>query len=170
MTREQRIVAFGAGSGVAAMVLTVWALSTALPAPEDAGTPAGRIAYALKFAALAAMPLLFMIVAVGNARFKSEAIDPTLGAEDKTMVVNGRAADNTLQQFALFLAGSLGLAASLPAERVTVIGAAAIWFAAARMAFWVGYRIDPLYRAFGFAATLYLNLGLLVSALWLAFG
>ena len=33
-----------------------------------------------------------------------------------------------------------------------------------RFAFWIGYRIDPLYRAFGFAATMWLNLLLLGAA------
>ena len=168
MTREQRIVAAGAASGVATMVLAVWLLSRLLPPPAGAEAPAERIAYALKWLALAALPLFLMIVAVGNARFKSEAIDPTLGAEDKAMVINGRVADNTLQQFALFAAGSLALSASVPPAYVTAIGAAAIWFTIARILFWIGYRIDPLYRAFGFASTIYLNLGLLAGALWFA--
>jgi hypothetical protein len=37
-----------------------------------------------------------------------------------------------------------------------------------RLAFWVGYRIRPIYRAFGFAGTAYLNAGLLASSLWLS--
>ena len=84
------------------------------------------------------------------------------------MIVDGRVADNTTQQFLLFLAGSLALAAALPAERLTIVGAAAITFLIVRLAFWWGYRIHPLYRAFGFASTAYLNLGMLVAALWLA--
>jgi len=39
-------------------------------------------------------------------------------------------------------------------------------FVVARIAFWIGYRVHPLYRAFGMAATAYLNIGLLGSALW----
>jgi len=168
MKREQKIVAVGAASGIASMLVAVWLLSTLLPPPADAGSAAGRLVYAARWLALAAVPLLLMVGAVGNARFKSEAIDPTRGAEDRTMVVDGRVADNTLQQFALFVAGMLGLAASLPADRTTVVGAAAVWFVVARLAFWIGYRIDPLYRAFGFASTFYLNLGLLLAALWFA--
>ena len=49
-----------------------------------------------------------------------------------------------------------------------LVAAAAIVFVVARLVFWIGYRIDPLYRAPGFAATAYLNLGLLGGALWLA--
>jgi uncharacterized MAPEG superfamily protein len=128
-----------------------------------------RLGYALRWAAFAALPLFAMLAAVGNARFLSEAIDPTDGAEDKKMAVNGRVADNTLQQYVLFLVGALALAASLGPAHLQVIAAAAIVFVVARLAFWIGYRIDPLYRAFGFAATVYLNLGLLIAALWLGF-
>lgn len=169
MTRDQKVVAIGAASGVASMALAMWLLSSrVLPAPGGVETVGERLAYALRWAAFAAVPLFAMIVMIGNARATSAAIDPTLGLESKAMIVNGRVADNTLQQFVLFLVGSLALAASLPPAHMQVIGAAAIWFVVARLAFWIGYRIDPLYRAFGFAGTAYLNLGLLLAALWLA--
>lgn len=167
MSRDQRIVLAGALSGIAAMLLAMWLLWKLLPPPE-LPTLADRLAYALRWLAFAALPLFLMVAALGNARFLSEAIDPTRGAEDRNMIVNGRVADNTTQQLALFAAGSLGLAASLPAEDMGLVAAAAIVFVAARIVFWIGYRIDPLYRAPGFAATAYLNLGLLGGALWLA--
>lgn len=166
MTRDQKVVAVGAGSGVVAMLLAMWGLSAVLPVPTGAASLDGRIAYALRWNAVAALPLFVMLVAVGNARFESEAIDPTRGAESRTMQIDARVADNTLQQFALFVAGTLGLAASLPGEYIPAIGAAAIVFVTMRLLFWIGYRIDPLYRAFGFSSTLYLNLGLLLAALW----
>jgi hypothetical protein len=167
MTRDQKIVATGAAAGIASMVLAMWLLSTRLPPPVGMETLADRFAYAARWLAFAALPLFAMVAAVGNARFLGEAIDPTRGAEDKAMIVNGRVADNTTQQFLLFIAGSLGLAASLPPERMGVIRAAAIVFVAARIVFWIGYRIHPLYRAPGFASTAYLNLGLLLAAAWL---
>ena len=73
MTREQKTVAVGAASGVAAMLLATWLLYTVLPAPT-----ADPIAYALRWLPVAALPLLAMIVAVGNARAMGPAIDPTL--------------------------------------------------------------------------------------------
>ena len=169
MTRDQKIVAIGALSGVISMMVAVWFLHRALPAPLGLTSVGDRLGYALRWDMVAAVPLFLMIGAVGNARAFSKAIDPTLGAESRSLIVDGRVADNTTQQFLLFLAGSLGLAASLPAERMTLIAAAAIWFVAARLAFWVGYRIHPLYRAFGFAGTAYLNLCLIGAALWLGF-
>jgi hypothetical protein len=169
MTRDQKVVAVGAASGVLTMAAAMWLLSRALPVPAGLELVGPRLGYALRWDALAALPFLAMIMAIGNARALGPAIDPTLGAENRAMQINGRVAENTLQQLVLFLIGTLALAASLRPDQMGVIAAAAIVFVAARIVFWIGYRIHPLYRAPGFAATCYLNIGLLVAALWLGF-
>ena len=166
MTRDQKIVALGAASGVAVMALAMWLLPSALPAPADVSALDARLAYTLRWCAFAALPLFAMIAAIGNARALGPAIDPTLGLESKAMLINGRVTDNTVQQYVLFVAGALALGAGLPSGAMRVIGAASIVFVAARILFWIGYRIDPRYRAFGFAATMYLNLGLLAGSFW----
>lgn len=168
MTRSQTIVAVGAASGVAAMLLSMVILYAALPPAAPGAGLADRLAYVAVANAFASLPLLATIAVVGNARAMSEAIDPTLGKESPALIVNGRVADNNLQQFALFATATLALSVNLNPAHLHVIAAAAIVFVAARLLFWIGYRIDPLYRAFGFAATIYLNLGLLGAALWLA--
>ena len=168
MNREQKIVAAGAASGVLAMLAALLALSgwfLSLQADADAGE---RLAFAAQWNAVAAAPLFFSIAAIGNARFKSEAIDPTAGKESHAMIVNGRVVDNTLQQYALFVAASLAVAAGSRGDELGVVPAAAAVFVVARFAFWIGYRIDPLYRAFGMAATSYLNVVLFGYAAWLA--
>ena len=167
MTRDQKIVASGAASGVAAMVALVWLLSRFIPPPTIVDTAADRIAYALRWAVPAALLFFFMVVAVGNARFKSEAIDPTIGKESQRMIVDGRVVDNTLQQLVLFLVGMLALAVTLPVQRLSIIAAVSITFVVMRLAFWIGYRIKPIYRAFGFSSTAYMNAGMLVAALWM---
>ena len=166
MTKDQKIVATGAASGILTMAVLVWLLSRAIAAPLLEG-PAERLAYALPWAVAAAIPLFMMLAAVGNARFLSEAIDPTLGKEDPKTVVNGRVADNTLQQFAIFAIALLGLSVTLPADRLSFVPAVAITFVIARIVFWIGYRIHPLYRAPGFSSTAYLNLGMIVAVLWM---
>jgi hypothetical protein len=170
MTREQKIVAAGAAAGIASMLAGMWLLSSLVPPPTGLETVAERLAYAARWLAFAALPLFAMVAAVGNARFLGEAIDPTRGAEDRRTIVDGRVADNTTQQLLLFACGLLGLAASLPAPQMGIVRAAAIVFVTARIVFWIGYRIHPLYRAPGFASTAYLNLGLLLAAVWLAVG
>ena len=66
------------------------------------------------------------------------------------------------------LVATTALSINLTAAEMRIIPGATIVFVAARLAFWVGYRIHPLYRAFGMAATVYLNIGLLALALWKA--
>lgn len=167
MTSDQKKVAIGAASGVAAMVLSIWGLTQLLPDPS-ATDLASRLAYAFKWDALAALPFFAMIAAVGNARFLSEAIDPTAHKESQKMVVDGRVADNTLQQLLLFVIGTATLAAGLQGSEVKIVGACAITFVVMRIAFWVGYRIHPIYRAFGFSSTAYMNAGLLAASIWFA--
>jgi hypothetical protein len=82
--------------------------------------------------------------------------------------INGRVVDNTLQQFVLFLVATTALSVNLTPAQMRIIPAAAMVFVMARAAFWIGYSIHPLYRAFGMAATGYLNVGLLGFALWKA--
>jgi hypothetical protein len=169
MTRDQKIVVVGAASGVAVMVAALAGLYQLWPGGPARSDLAGRLAYALQANAFAAIPLLLAIMAVGNNRFLTEAIDPTLQKEDAATRTNARVVDNNLQQFVLFFAATMALSATLSEMQLKIIPAAAIVFVAARTAFWIGYRIHPLYRAFGMAATGYLNLGLLVFALWKAF-
>ena len=121
----------------------------------------------LRWSVVAVLPLFAMLVAVGNARFLSEAIDPTLGKESQKMVVDGRVADNTLQQFVCFLVGITALSVSLPIERISYVPAVAITFVICRIVFWIGYRIHPLYRAPGFSSTAYMNLFMYIAVLWL---
>ena len=167
MTKDQKIVAVGAAGGIAGMVLLVWLISTWIPQPEVIDAPGNRLAYAVHWSVVAVLPLFAMLVAVGNARFLSEAIDPTLGKESQEMVVDGRVADNTLQQFVCFLIGITALSVSVPIGWISVIPAVAITFVICRLLFWVGYRIHPLYRAPGFSSTAYMNLFMYIAVLWL---
>ena len=167
MTRDQKTVLTGALSGIAAMAVLVWLLATTLAPPDIPDLAADRLAYAARWLVVAVLPLFAMLAAIGNARFLSEAIDPTLGKESRRLVVDGRVADNTTQQFVVFAVALLALSVMLPQRALAVIPAVTIAFVVARVAFWVGYRIHPLYRAPGFSATAYLNLGMLIASLWL---
>jgi hypothetical protein len=71
-----------------------------------------------------------------------------------------------LQQFVLFLVATMALSVNATSTEMSLIPAATIVFVCARMVFWIGYRIHPLYRAFGMGATAYLNVGLLAFAIW----
>ena len=167
MTKDQKAVAIGAASGIAGMILLVWGIATYFPEPHVADGNGDRLAYAFRWSVIAVLPLFVMLVAVGNERFLSESIDPTLGKESQKMVVNGRVADNTLQQFVCFLVGICALSVSLPIERISYVPAVAITFVISRRIFWIGYRIHPLYRAPGFSSTAYMNIFMYVGVLWM---
>ena len=64
MKPEQKIVAVGAATGVAAMALSVWLLTKALPTPAIADTFGERLAYALRANILAVVPLFISGVAL----------------------------------------------------------------------------------------------------------
>jgi hypothetical protein len=165
MTREQRIVAVGAASGVTAMVVATAGIYQLWPTNTNLADVGSRLAYTVQANAFAIVPLLIVIMAIGNSRFLTEAIDPTRHKEDTNTEIDGRVAENTLQQYLLFLVGTLALSINLTSPQMRVIPAATLVFVVARIAFWIGYRIHPLYRAFGMAATGYLNLALLAFAL-----
>ena len=169
MKKEQKIVAAGAASGVAAMVLGVWVLTATLPAPLVDDALSERLAYALGANVVALLPFFIMIITVGNARFLSDAIDPTRHAESRSMEIDGRVVDNTLQQNFVFAVASMALSTLVALEHLQVVWACTIVFVVARAVFWLGYRIDPLYRAPGMAATAYLNLGMILFVLYWIF-
>ena len=166
MNREQKLVAIGASSGVAIMIGALIGLSSVMPGLPITADAGDRLAFAAKW--LAAAPVFLAIIAVGNARFFSEAIDPTAGRESQTMVVNGRVVDNSLQQYVLLFAATMAVAASANGTQLGIVSAASVIFIVSRFAFWIGYRIEPVYRAFGFASTAYLNIILFGTAIWLA--
>ena len=150
------------------MLITLVMLSNLITGISADATAGERLAYAAQWIALAALPLVLAIGSVGNARFSSEAINPLAGKENPATAVNCRVVDNSAQQFLLFAAASLAIAGGAHGDQLGVVAAAAIVFVVARLAFWIGYRIKPVYRAAGFASTFYLNLFLFGYALWLA--
>ena len=166
MTREQKIVCIGAAGGVLAMIASVATIARFWPISAGLIDLSSRLAYALRLNAFASLPLLAGVMVVGNNRFLSAAIDPTLNKEDRATRINARVVQNTLEQSALFWVGTLALCVNLAPAQMRTIPAATIVFIVARSAFWIGYRIHPLHRAFGMAATGGLNVLILGYACW----
>lgn len=169
MKSEQKVVAIGAASGVIVMVASVWLLTNLIPVPAIADATPERLAYALAANVFAILPFFIMLATVGNSRFLSKAIDPTRHAETSAQEIDGRVADNTFQQNFVFAIAILALATVVPFRFLQVIWACAIVFVVARCVFWLGYRINPLYRAPGMSATAYMNLGTILYVLYQIF-
>jgi uncharacterized MAPEG superfamily protein len=168
MKNAQKTVLTGAVVGVATMIAIVALLSVILPSPTTVFTIGQKLQFGLQMNLIAVLPLLAMLVVVGNSRFLSDAIDPTRHTETTLQEIDARVVDNTLQQTFVFFVGSLALATALPGDQLQILLAITIAFVLSRIAFWIGYRINPLYRAPGMAATGYLNVGVLVAAIILS--
>ena len=166
MNQSQKKVAIGAASGIISMVVLVYVLYALLPDVTGVESLYERLAFTLRMNALAVIPFFVMIIFVGNGRFLSDAIDPTKHLETKSIEINGRVADNTLQQNLVFFIGTLSLCTFLDATSIKLISALTIVFILARIVFWIGYRIDPLYRAPGMSSTAYMNLGILAATVY----
>jgi uncharacterized membrane protein YecN with MAPEG domain len=69
----------------------------------------------------------------------------------------------------VFAVTSLAVSTFVPLHSLQAVWACAIVFIVARSAFWLGYRINPLYRAPGMSATAYMNLGMILYGLYYAF-
>jgi len=169
MKPEQKIVALGAASGIVTMAVSVWILTSVLPTPPISDALAERLGYALRANVFALVPFFVMLITIGNSRFLSEAIDPTRRAESAPMQIDGRVAENTLQQNFVFAVASLALSTTVPLHHLQVVWACAIVFVLARFVFWLGYRINPLYRAPGMSASAYMNLGMILYVLFRTF-
>jgi len=166
VNQSQKIVGIAAASGVTLMALGVWGLTGLLPPPSIPDAIGERLAYALRANVVALVPLFVMLMTVGNSRFFSDAIDPTRGAETPAMQIDARVAGNTFEQTFGFVIASLALSTLVSLHHLQVVWACTIVFVVARAVFWIGYRVNPLYRAPGFSATAYLNLGMIGYALY----
>ena len=121
MTRDQKIVAMGSAGGVLTMVVAVIAIFWLWPINPSLSDIPMRLGYAIQANAFALVPLLLGILAVANARFLTDAIDPTLQKENRAMQINGRVVDNTLQQFVLFLVASTALSVNATSSQMRLI-------------------------------------------------
>jgi hypothetical protein len=101
MTADQKTVAIGSVSGIISMILLMAIIYRFWPASPELTNVAARLGYTVRALTFAALPLLIGKVTVANARFSTDAIDPTRHAENRAMEINGRFVDNTVQQLAV---------------------------------------------------------------------
>lgn len=131
-----------------------------------ADTLADRLAFALRWQLPPAAMLLTMIGFIAGARpLWSETVG---GSPDAARLERHvRVLRNTVEQLFLMVLAHLSLATLLPARELGLVPALALLFVLARLAFWIGYVRNELYRTVGFVATFYPNIYALGLALWL---
>ncbi len=167
MLRKQVFVLFGMAFAVAILALLWMQGSAHLPFPTPSeDDAAARLAFAAHWLLLPGFCLLVGIAIVANRRFfLPDAIDGSRTPESRTLEINLRYNQNTLEQTVLAAIAWTGLALALPHDRLALIPALAILFVVARILFWIGYLIAPGARAVGFALTFYPTVA---AFIWLA--
>ena len=132
--------------------------------PED--NLASRLAFAVRWMLLPGVCLLVGVVFAGRRGFVPDAIDGTRTPASRSLEINLRYNQNTLEQTILACIAWASLATSLPAVGLVLIPAMATLFAVGRAAFWVGYLIHPMGRAFGMVLTVVPTIASYAWLLW----
>jgi hypothetical protein len=123
--------------------------SISLPADDLSS----RLAFALRWMLLPGICLLVGVVIAGRRGFLPDAIDGTRTPASRSLEINLRYNQNTLEQAILACIAWVNLAVSLPIADIVVIPAMAVLFTVGRATFWAGYRIYPMACAFGMVLT-----------------
>jgi uncharacterized MAPEG superfamily protein len=150
--------------GLVAGLAGWWALAARLGVPEQASTMGVRLGLAAAALLPTAGLLLAMTLVSSAARFGAARFDPLAGVEPRFLARNQRVIANSVEQFLVFAPSLLAWAAGGGAAAMPGVQAAGLVFAAARVAFWLGYHLGTFFRAPGMAATFAVN-GLV---LWMA--
>lgn len=162
---EKRIIVTGVVASVAASAVFVWVGYGAIGGGLSFGVERA-CAFAL---ALAALTVLFGVVLVGMTRLFVSNADGSRPETGSPLDMNIRFLTNTLEQAVLFSIACAAFALVEPAQAAGLLPAMGCWFVIARAAFFVGYRIHPLARAFGFGATMLPTATLLLYTLFRVF-
>ena len=144
VTPAQRRTTLSAIAASAAAAVLLWFLLLRfLPAPANAEP----LPTALACCAIAALLTLVMgVEAIAHERLVTPAIDRLAGFETRRMRVNFRYLSNTVEQFIVFAAGLLALAAYISPRLLVIV--TIVWIVT-RWAFWIGYHFSPLLRGIG---------------------
>ncbi len=102
---------------------------------------------------ISSVSLIAGIARAAQLRHFSQNIDGSTPESGSPLDITRRYITNTVEQLLLFVLGALGLFYVAPDIAQRLLPIMSVWFLIARLLFWVGYRMAPLKRAVGFAAT-----------------
>lgn len=152
----QKQLAGGAGAaGAVAVVLACWANAHALLGgiTVQADDTASRLAFAMGWLLVPGWCLLAGVLGASRRGFYADAIEGTRTPSARTLEINLRYNQNTIEQAILAAIAWLGLAVVMPRDQLNLIAGMAILFAIGRVTFWIGYLVHPMARTFGMTLT-----------------
>ena len=111
-----------------------------------------RLGYALQWESLIALVVLVAIFNVGQRRYHASQEERD-GIDTERLRVPLAFLSNTLEQGFCCFVVYLGLSVSLPSEQLVLIPLLCLLFVLGRLFFYIGYTLQPVWRAFGFGMT-----------------
>jgi hypothetical protein len=165
--RRQTIkwVTIGYCSFVVAMV-AAWFL---VPRLEPIAAPIDRLLLALQLTAGPGIVLFLIIQGLWRLMDTLEAENPLAGKESVGFTINQRVMTNTVEQALIFVPLYVAFAIRMEPEQVFWLPILMGIWCLGRIAFWIGYRIAPHYRAPGMdwtTGTAFVTLVLFVMTLF----
>ncbi|MEM7366596.1 MAG: MAPEG family protein [Pseudomonadota bacterium] len=114
-----------------------------------------RLDFGLRWVAVLQIPMIAMILWISQQRFwSSDHADGSPPETGNSLEINRRVLTNTVEQTVLATVGLLVLSVAASADASNYVPALALLFVLGRFSFWLGYHINPFWRAFGLVLTL----------------
>jgi hypothetical protein len=132
-------------------------------APIEA--PVDRLLFAVQLAAGPAAVLMAQLQGLWRVADTVEAEDPLRGRESDRFKINQRVFTNTVEQTLIFVPMFVALSVRAAPGHVFALPMLVGLWCAGRMLFWVGYQLDPAWRAIGMDWT---SSVAMITAGWLA--
>jgi hypothetical protein len=154
LRRNQLLGVLGAAPAVTiAVVVWLYAEQIFAGIPLPADDPGSRLAFAAQWLVLPGLTLLAGIFGASRRGFYADAIEGTRTPKSRSLEINLRYNQNTIEQTLIAAIAWMGLARMLPHEQLVLIPALAVLFAISRITFWIGYALHPMGRTFGISLT-----------------
>jgi hypothetical protein len=138
-------IAMGYASFAIVFAAAFWLAPRLAPIPEVWD----RVLLALQLTAGPAAVQMLILQGLWRVADTAEAENPAKGGESERFKVNQRVMTNTVEQAGIFVPMFVALAIRIDPEKVWVLPIFMGIWCVGRILFWIGYQLDPVWRAIG---------------------
>lgn len=139
-------------AGILLFCFGVMAVYLPFPKPR-LPTLLDRVVFTLRWLIVSLLSIHAGVQWIATTRFTTSAINPLDRSGTKYVEMRSKILQNTVEQFLLHAFSLIVLSTYLSEESMYWIPLLVVLFVIARVVFAVGYSMDPLKRAYGFAMT-----------------